>query len=85
MKITLLFAVFTMLCIASVHAQNIDTPSDVAAPPEDAVCTESGLCSKVIAAGTGDQHPDPWDSVTVHYSGWTTDGKLLQPLHNYPA
>ena len=27
--------------------------------------------------GTGDQHPDAWDSVTVHYSGWTTDGNLF--------
>jgi len=77
MKITILFTVFAVLCAASVHAQNIDTPSDVAAPPDDAVCAESGLCSKVLTAGTGDQHPDPWDSVTVHYSGWTTDGKLF--------
>jgi peptidylprolyl isomerase len=59
------------------HAQNLEAPSDVAAPPDDAVCTESGLCSKVIVAGSGEEHPDPWDKVTVHYSGWTTDGELF--------
>ena len=54
-----------------------DAPPDVAAAPDDAECTQSGLCSKVLAAGNGDQHPEAWDEVTVHYSGWTTDGKLF--------
>jgi peptidylprolyl isomerase len=31
----------------------------------------------VLAVGTGEAHPDAWDKVTVHYSGWTTDGKLF--------
>lgn len=52
-------------------------PSDVAAPPADAVKTASGLASKVLKAGTGAQKPGPADTVTVHYSGWTTDGKLF--------
>ena len=77
MKITILLAVFAVLFIATGHAQNIETPPDVAAPSEDAVCTESGLCSKVLTAGTGDQHPKKSSTVEVHYSGWTTDGKLF--------
>ncbi len=77
MKIWILFTVLAGLCVASVHAQDPETPPDVAAPPESASCTGSGLCSTVLAAGTGDQHPDAWDNVTVHYSGWTTDGKLF--------
>jgi peptidylprolyl isomerase len=52
-------------------------PPDVAAPPTDAVKTSSGLASKVIKPGTGTTHPTPDGSVTVHYTGWTTDGKMF--------
>jgi len=52
-------------------------PADVAAPPEDAEVTDSGLASKVLTPGTGSAHPDAWDQVTVHYTGWTTDGKMF--------
>jgi FKBP-type peptidyl-prolyl cis-trans isomerase len=54
-----------------------ETPSDVAAAPADAEKTSSGLASKVLAKGTGTTHPKASDTVTVHYSGWTTDGKLF--------
>ena len=54
-----------------------ETPADVAAVPADAVKTESGLASKVLQAGNGDKKPTAADTVTVHYSGWTTDGKLF--------
>jgi len=77
MKITALTAVFAVLCTVAALAQEVTAPPDVAAPPEDATCTDSGLCSKVLAAGTGEEHPDAWDNVTVHYSGWTTDGKMF--------
>jgi FKBP-type peptidyl-prolyl cis-trans isomerase len=53
------------------------TPPDVAAPPTDAEVTPSGLASKVLQAGTGTVHPTATSTVTVHYSGWTTDGKLF--------
>jgi FKBP-type peptidyl-prolyl cis-trans isomerase len=52
-------------------------PTDVAATPNDAEKTQSGLASKVITKGSGDAHPKATDTVTVHYSGWTTDGKLF--------
>lgn len=55
----------------------IQAPPDVAAPPADAEKTESGLASKVLQPGTGDKHPGPEDTVTVHYTGWTTDGKMF--------
>jgi len=54
-----------------------ETPSDVKAAPEDAVKTPSGLASKVLTKGTGAEHPAAADTVTVHYSGWTTDGKMF--------
>jgi FKBP-type peptidyl-prolyl cis-trans isomerase len=52
-------------------------PADVAAVPADAEKTASGLASKILTKGSGDAHPKATDSVTVHYSGWTTDGKLF--------
>jgi FKBP-type peptidyl-prolyl cis-trans isomerase len=52
-------------------------PADVAAAPADAEKTASGLASKVITKGTGSAKPKATDTVTVHYSGWTTDGKLF--------
>ncbi len=62
----------------SVFAQTTPAvPPDVAAPPADAQVTASGLASKVITPGTGTEHPTLQDKVKVHYSGWTTDGKLF--------
>jgi peptidylprolyl isomerase len=52
-------------------------PPDVAAPPPDAASTSSALYYKVIKAGTGTRRPMARDNVTVHYSGWTTDGVLF--------
>ena len=55
----------------------IPAPPDVAAPPPDAQKTASGLASKVLTPGTGTRHPRPNSRVTVHYTGWTTDGKMF--------
>jgi FKBP-type peptidyl-prolyl cis-trans isomerase len=52
-------------------------PQDVAAPPADAEKTATGLASKVIRKGTGNEKPTTRELVVVHYSGWTTDGKLF--------
>jgi len=52
-------------------------PADVAAPPEDATLTKSGLYYKVLQPGTGQRHPKKIDEVTVQYTGWTTDGKMF--------
>jgi FKBP-type peptidyl-prolyl cis-trans isomerase len=52
-------------------------PPDVVAAPADATKTASGLASKVLEPGTGTMHPSKSSRVTVHYSGWTTDGKLF--------
>jgi peptidylprolyl isomerase len=52
-------------------------PPDVAAPPADVTTTASGLMYKVIKPGTGTRRPTPRDGVTVHYTGWTTDGKVF--------
>ncbi|MGE3274449.1 MAG: FKBP-type peptidyl-prolyl cis-trans isomerase [Vicinamibacterales bacterium] len=53
-------------------------PADVAAPPDDAIRTASGLAYKVLKPGTGTEGPTAASEVTVHYSGWTaSDGKLF--------
>jgi peptidylprolyl isomerase len=56
---------------------DFQAPEDVAAPPEDAEKTESGLASKLLKPGTGKVHPEATNEVSVHYTGWTTDGKMF--------
>jgi FKBP-type peptidyl-prolyl cis-trans isomerase len=55
----------------------IPAPPDVAAAPADAQKTPSGLAGKVLTPGTGKDHPAPDDSVKVHYTGWTKDGRMF--------
>jgi peptidylprolyl isomerase len=52
-------------------------PADVAAPPQDARRTASGISYKVLKPGVGARRPAAWSRVTVHYTGWTTDGKMF--------
>lgn len=70
--VALLF--LTSLAIAQ---DSIPAPLDVSSPPEDAERTHSGLASKVLQEGSGTEHPGPEDVVKVHYTGWTTDGKMF--------
>ena len=79
MHLMLLLA-FLMVTAHTATAQTTKTipaPPDVAAPPADTAKTPSGLASRVIKAGTGKTHPGRTDLVTVHYTGWTTDGKMF--------
>jgi peptidylprolyl isomerase len=55
----------------------IPAPPDVAAPPADAEKTSSGLAFKVLQKGTGDKRPTTQEMAVVHYTGWTTDGKMF--------
>lgn len=52
-------------------------PGDVGGAPADAKKTGSGLASKVVFKGKGSAHPGAHDRVTVHYTGWTPDGKMF--------
>jgi FKBP-type peptidyl-prolyl cis-trans isomerase len=65
----------------------LPAPADVAAPPANAERTPSGLASVVLQAGTGTEKPTLRDQVKVHYSGWTTDGKMFDSsvIRNRPA
>jgi FKBP-type peptidyl-prolyl cis-trans isomerase len=55
----------------------IPAPPDVAAAPADAQRSGDNLASKVLKPGTGARHPRANSEVTVHYTGWTTDGKMF--------
>lgn len=55
----------------------LPAPADVATPPADAKKTASGLATKVLAPGKGKDHPKDADQVKVHYTGWTSDGKMF--------
>jgi peptidylprolyl isomerase len=52
-------------------------PADVKGPPADAKKTASGIAYKMLQQGVGGRHPRPSSEVTVHYTGWTTDGKMF--------
>jgi len=55
----------------------VPAPADVAAAPKDAKKTKTGLAYKVQKKGTGKDHPKAESMVQVHYTGWTTDGKMF--------
>jgi peptidylprolyl isomerase len=65
----------------------IPAPKDVAAPPDDALKTPSGISYKVLIVGLGSIRPKPTSRATVHYTGWTTDGKMFDSsyLRGAPA
>src|SRR5260221_1636843 len=69
----------TLFMTATVLGQSgsIPAPPDVAAPPAEATKLPSGLATKVIKPGTAKDHPTKDDIVTVHYTGWKTDGSMF--------
>lgn len=54
-----------------------EAPESVSGPPADAETSRSGLAWKVLAPGTGDRHPKKRSHVSVHYTGWTTNGQMF--------
>ena len=52
-------------------------PPDVKAPPADAKRTPDGLAYKVLRPGKGVRNPSRFGRVTVHYTGWTVDGRMF--------
>jgi peptidylprolyl isomerase len=73
--------------LVEISPSPVTAPPDVARPPKDATKTRSGLAYRVLRAGTGTEHPSPRSTVTVHYTGWTTDGKMFDSsvLRGRPA
>jgi FKBP-type peptidyl-prolyl cis-trans isomerase len=61
----------------SADSKDVPAPADVASAPKDAKTTSSGLATKILTPGTGKEHPQDADTVKVHYTGWTSDGKMF--------
>jgi FKBP-type peptidyl-prolyl cis-trans isomerase len=49
-----------------------------ALPPADAKRTPSGLATKVLRPGRGEQTPHDEDAVRVHFVGWNAKGKRFE-------
>ncbi len=54
-----------------------DVPSNLTDPPQEAEKHESGLQSIVIKPGSGSIKPNATSIVKVHYSGWDSEGNLI--------
>ena len=63
--------------LLAIEPPAIPTPSDLNAPPADAIRTSTGLTYKILRPGTGADHPFPQSTVTIDYNGWTADGDLF--------
>jgi peptidylprolyl isomerase len=62
-----------LLALCAIGAAAVDKPApppDLNAPPADAVKAAGGVLTKVLAAGTGTQHPAPSDFVHIRYAVW---------------
>jgi FKBP-type peptidyl-prolyl cis-trans isomerase len=70
-----------MLAVAVSGQTDRPAPPDLAAPPADAAKSSSGLTSRVVTAGAGMEKPMETDVVTVHYTGWSADGKMFDSSH----
>ncbi|MEY2557881.1 MAG: hypothetical protein QOE34_1306 [Verrucomicrobiota bacterium] len=68
--------VFDVKLISFTEAPS-QTPANFKEPPSTARRTVSGLGYQVLKPGNGKRHPTELSSVTVHYSGWTTDGAMF--------
>jgi len=68
---------FTLSAAQAALASPIAAPDDVAKIPADAKVEKSGLATKILTKGSGEKHPTATSTVEVHYTGWTTDGKMF--------
>lgn len=57
--------------------QLIPAPENVGEPGQDASVTESGLAYVILEDAGSGASPQVSDTVTVHYTGWTTDGRMF--------
>ena len=63
--------------LIDVRPSPLIAPADVKAAPADAKRTASGLAYMELRPGTGTKRASPFSQVLVHYTGWTTDGRMF--------
>ncbi|YCM43373.1 FKBP-type peptidyl-prolyl cis-trans isomerase [Verrucomicrobiaceae bacterium 227] len=78
------FSLIALSCAAfglnacSENATSRPTPKNTFAPvPANAQTSYSGLQSVVLKPGQGGMTPHRFSTVSAHYTGWTTDGKMF--------
>ena len=78
------FVAFPFLLITAAQAQTpaVPPPPDIlpaseVAVPADGEKSETGLVSKLVRRGDSSEKPAATDVVTVHYTGWASDGRLF--------
>lgn len=81
MRHGLLMMMVLVFSVATSAGEVPSVPADVAEPPEHAEMAESGLAWVVLEEGEGERRPAPEDEVTVHYTGWQTDGEQFDSSH----
>jgi peptidylprolyl isomerase len=69
-------ALLLLVTVSCGPRTSIAPPADLQKHPDTAVVTESGLAYLVLEQGSGPT-PQITDKVTVHYTGWTTDGNMF--------
>ena len=73
--------VAVIVCLAAVASaqstKQVPPPANLKTPPATAAKKTFTIQSMVIRRGTGTVHPKVTDTVTVNYTGWTTDGKTF--------
>ncbi|MEM6796164.1 MAG: FKBP-type peptidyl-prolyl cis-trans isomerase [Acidobacteriota bacterium] len=70
-------AVISLACSAGADPQSASAAENEFRPPQDAEVSSTGLVSQVLAAGTGEKHPDANDIVQAHYIGRDPQGKVF--------
>jgi peptidylprolyl isomerase len=62
-------------------------PASLRSPPASARKMESGLALERLKKGRGKQHPGDQSQVKLDFSGWTTDGRLVESsvMSRHPA
>lgn len=62
--------------LVAVDPPPTQAPADLQQPPSDARLTKSGLVIRTLRPGKGER-PRRGSRVTVHYTGWTLDGRMF--------
>lgn len=68
----------TLLLLAIVLSSGTACRRDPLAVPTDAERTPSGIASRILQVGLGSVRPTLQSRVTVHYTGWTADGREFE-------